>query len=108
MKKGDVLIVGLVSSLGREQYGQRPAILICDTKTDIIVVIPLTSNLGALRFPYTLTIFPDKENNLKETSIALIFQIRAIDRSRVVKVLGRISKNVEKKINSILKEMLDL
>jgi mRNA interferase MazF len=108
MKKGDVLIVDLVSSLGREQYGQRPAILICDTKTDIIVVIPLTSNLGALRFPYTLTIFPDKENNLKETSIALIFQIRAIDRSRVVKVLGRISKNVEKKINSILKEMLDL
>jgi len=108
MKKGDILIVDLISGLGREQYGQRPAILICDTKTDIIVIIPLTSNLGALRFPYTLTIFPDKENNLKETSVALIFQIRAIDKSRVVKVIGRINKNMEKKINSILREMLNI
>ncbi len=64
MNKGDICIVNLVIGVGYEQYGQRPAILISNTKTNIAVVIPLTTNLEALRFPYALTIFPDKQNNL--------------------------------------------
>ena len=32
---------------GREQEGIRPGIIIADTKTDLILVIPLTSNLEA-------------------------------------------------------------
>jgi len=61
MKKGDVCIIDLVAGVGHEQYSQRPAILISDTKTSIVVVIPLTSNLEALRFPYTLAILPNKK-----------------------------------------------
>jgi mRNA-degrading endonuclease toxin of MazEF toxin-antitoxin module len=65
MKKGDVCIVNLAVGVGHDQYGQRPAILISDTKIGIVIVIPLTSNLEALRFPFTLAILPDKQNNLK-------------------------------------------
>ncbi len=50
MKKGDVLIVNLTPEVGHEQYGQRPAILISDTKTSVAIVIPLTTNLEALHF----------------------------------------------------------
>ncbi len=108
MKKGDVIIVNLAYGVGHEQYGQRPAILISEVKPNIAIVVPLTSNLEALRFPYTLTIFPDKQNNLKQISVALIFQIRAIDKSRIVKVIGRINKNTEKKIDELLKSLLGL
>lgn len=51
MKKGGVCIVNLAVEVGHEQYGQRPAILISNPKTGILIVIPLTSNLEALRFP---------------------------------------------------------
>jgi mRNA interferase MazF len=108
MKKGDICIINLAVEVGHEQYGQRPAIVIADTGLGILIVIPLTSNLEALRFPYTLAILPDKQNNLKQKSVALIFHIRAIDKSRVLKTIGKINKQVERKIDFILKEMLGL
>jgi len=108
MTKGDVCIVNLVAGVGHEQYGQRPAILISDTKTDIAVVIPLTTNLEALRFPFTLTIFPDNQNNLKQKSVALVFHVRAIDKSRITKIIGRIDTNLQKKIDKMIREMLGL
>jgi len=108
MKRGDICIVNLVAGIGHEQYGQRPAILISDTKTGIVIVIPLTSNLEALRFPYTLAILPDKQNNLKQKSVALIFHIRAIDKTRILKVIGKINKQTQRKIDCILREMLEL
>jgi mRNA-degrading endonuclease toxin of MazEF toxin-antitoxin module len=51
---------------------------------------------------------PDKQNNLKQKSVALIFHIRAIDKTRVSKVIGKINAQTQKKIDSILKEMLEL
>ena len=108
MKKGDICVINLSVEIGHEQYGQRPAILISDTKTGIIIVIPLTSNLEALRFPYTSVILPDKQNNLKQKSVALIFHIRAIDKKRVSKIIGKINKQAQVKIDRILKEMLSL
>jgi mRNA interferase MazF len=108
MKKGDICIINLAVEVDHEQYGQRPAIVISDTGIGILIVVPLTSNLEALRFPYTLAILPDKQNNLKQKSVALIFHIRAIDKSRVVKIIGKINKQIEEKINFILKEMLGL
>ncbi|MBI4692019.1 MAG: type II toxin-antitoxin system PemK/MazF family toxin [Candidatus Terrybacteria bacterium] len=108
MKKGDVCIVNVATGVGHEQYGERPAILISDTKIGIVIVIPLTSNMEALKFPYTLTIFSDKQNNLSQDSVALIFQIRAVDKSRITKVIGKISTNFQKKIDKILKEVLVL
>ncbi len=108
MKKGDICIINLVAGVGHEQYGQRPAILISDTKTGIVIVIPLTTNLEALRFPFTLAILPDNENNLKEESMALVFHIRAIDKSRIIKIIGRISKDFQKKIDKMLIEILGL
>lgn len=108
MKKGDVCIINLAAGVGHEQYGQGPAILISDTKIDIVVVIPFTSNLEALRFFYTLAILPDKQNNLKQKSVALIFHLRAIDKTRISKVIGKINKQTQRKIDSIVKEMLGL
>jgi len=108
MRRGDVCIVNLVAGIGHEQYGQRPAILISDTKTGTAIVIPLTTNLEALRFPFTLAILSDRQNNLKQESVALVFHIRAIDKSRITKIVGKINTDLQKKIDKILREMLSL
>lgn len=108
MKQGSVCIVRLAEGDGREQYGERPAILISLPSTDIAVVIPLTSNLEALRFSYSLAVLPDKHNNLDQKSVALIFHIKAIDKRRIIKIIGKINKETQKKISKILKEMLGL
>jgi mRNA interferase MazF len=108
MKKGDLCLVNLSVGEGHEQYGNRPAIVISDTTIDIIVVIPITSNINALRFPYTITVFPDKQNNLNRESVGLVFHIRAIDKSRITKIIGKINKELLEKIDKILREMLRL
>ena len=57
MEKGEIWIVQLPYREGREQEGKRPAVIIADTKTDIILLMPLTSNLEALKkLPYTIEI----------------------------------------------------
>lgn len=40
MRKGDICVVDLSLGTGHEQRGERPAILISDTKTNIVVIIP--------------------------------------------------------------------
>ncbi|MBI3459270.1 type II toxin-antitoxin system PemK/MazF family toxin [Candidatus Azambacteria bacterium] len=108
MKKGDICVVDLFLGIGHEQNGKRPAIFFADTKTNIAIIIPLTSNIEALRFPYTLTIRPDKDNNLDEESVALIFHLRAVDNKRLSSPLGKINKQLIGKIDSILKKLLNL
>lgn len=56
MARGDVLLVSLPDSDKREEKGNRPAIAV---QTDIanspmLMVVPVTSSLGALRFPFVV------------------------------------------------------
>ncbi len=96
---------------GREQEGQRPAIIIKEiSETSIVIVIPLTSNLNHVNdLPYTIQINKTSTTNLKNDSVALIFQLRAIDHQRITNTqIGRIEENQANKIKTILKNMLEL
>jgi len=68
----------------------------------------MKKGLEALRFPYTLANLADKQNNLEQKSVALIFHLRAIDKTRISKIIGKINNQTQRKIDSILKEMLEL
>ena len=93
MARGDILLINLPVSDGREQSGRRPAVAV---QTDVsgepmLTIAPITSNLNALRFAYSIKIEPSEENGLTQTSIVMIFQMRAIDKSRIVKKIGTFS-----------------
>lgn len=56
MPRGDVLLVSLPPTDGREQSGQRPVVAV---QTDVagepmLIIAPITSNLAALRFAFTV------------------------------------------------------
>ena len=89
MKKGDICLINLEAGLGHEQYGQRPAILVSNINSGIVSVIPLTSNMEALRFPFALAILPSQQNKLQTESVALVFHFKSIDQSRIIKVVGQ-------------------
>lgn len=94
MDQGEVWMVSLPLADGREQGGQRPAIVLQDSivgqGSPLVIVAPLTSQLAALRFPGTWRLQPSEANGLSAVSVAMVFQLRALDRDRLVKRLGRI------------------
>ena len=100
--------IDLSHGTGHEQYGKRPAVLISDTKTNIAIVVPITSNMEALKFPHTLIIAPDKQNKLDQKSIAMIFQLRAVDKTRITKIIGRLNKNIGDTLDKMIRKMLNL
>ena len=108
MARGDVLLVSLPASDTREQSGRRPAVAV---QTDIsgepmLMIAPVTSNLTALRFAFSLQIEPSEENGLTQTSIIMVFQMRAIDKSRIIKRIGRLSSEDLKKVDAEIWKML--
>ena len=50
----------------------------------MVVIIPLTSSLEILEKPNTLKITSSKQNGLDKDSVALIFQMRALDARRMI------------------------
>ena len=106
MNKGEIWLVEMPETDGHEQSGPRPVMILADTISNIAVVIPFTSNVQSLRFPHTLEVEPSKENGLFGKSIALVFQIRAIDKKRMKKKIGRIESGLAKKIDNMLKNLL--
>lgn len=77
MPRGDVLLVGLPDSDKREERGNRPAIAVQAELADspMLMVVPVTSSLGALRFPFTVKLEPSIQNGLTLPSIAMIFGV---------------------------------
>lgn len=92
MKPGDVWVVHIPELGTHEQSGIRPAVVIARVTKTIVTIIPCTSNMTALRFPYTHLVEQTKENGLTASSVALVFHMRALDASYLQKKIGRIDK----------------
>jgi mRNA interferase MazF len=109
MKIGEIYLIELPFTDTKEQKGFRPAIILQDKRyTEILptlLIIPLTSQLNAQRFPATLLIKANKENGLEKDSVALVFQLRAIDQTRIKNRLGRLK---DEEINEIYRKIQDL
>lgn len=97
MTIGEIHWVELPDSGGREQAGRRPAIVIQNDNyagcLPTVLVIPLSSAIAALRFPGTTPIKADGRSGLRTDSVALVFQLRAIDRGRIKEKIGMVSES---------------
>ena len=108
MTRGDILLVGLPESDKREEKGNRPAIAVqTDTATSpMLMIIPVTSSLGALRFPFTVRIEPSEQNALTLPSVAMVFQMRAIDRKRIIQKIGELELQYLTQVDAEIWQML--
>ncbi len=92
MKPGDVWIVHIPELGTHEQSGVRPAVVVARVTRTIVTVIPCTSNMTALRFPFTHLVEQTKGNGLTAPSVALVFHMRALDASYLKKKIGQVDK----------------
>lgn len=108
MKKGGIWLVELPSTNGHEQASTRPVIVLAETEANIAIIVPFTSNLQALRFPHTIKVKPSKVNGLTSISVALVFQVRAIDKKRLKNKIGELENSTLNELDIILKKVLKL
>lgn len=62
-----------------------------ETYLPTVLLVPLTTQQDALRFQGTVLIEPDAQNNLPSISVALVFQLTALDKNSLESKIGRIS-----------------
>lgn len=99
MKVGEIYWTRLASRGGREQAGRRPGIILQkDTSLPTVLLVPLTTQQDALRFSGTVLIEPDLENSLPNISVALVFQLTALDKNSLERKIGKISNQYLKEI----------
>jgi mRNA interferase MazF len=108
MKRGDVFLFDLSVGIGHEQHGERPAILLSNPVNGMALVIPLTSNLKSLRLSHTLNVLPSKKNRLDCESVALVFQLKSVDKRRMIRRIGQLDGADIVQLNEILKDLLSL
>ena len=110
MKLGDIYLVVLPQIEGREQMGKRPAIIVQEEEYNLptVLIVPLTTKIKALDFAGTLLIKPDDKNHLDKESVALAFQLRAIDRKRLSMKIGELKVDQITKLQGLIKNLLGI
>jgi len=113
MKRGEIVYVNLPLVQGsHSQGGRRPSILVISEsalpKNPMVMMVPLTSNSAALRFPFTFQIDPSDQNGLSNPSVALVFQLCAVDRAHLGKVIGVLEAQHLSKIDDLIRQLLDV
>jgi mRNA interferase MazF len=110
MKRGDVFWVDLPLGAGRAQAGLRPVILMQDDEgpplCPTLVVVPLTSQMAATRFAHTVVLSPGSHSGLRVSSVALVAQITAVDRTLFRQQLGTLTAAEYEQECSILAAMI--
>ncbi len=108
MKKGEIWLADLPQQSGKEREGTRPILMLSDTKVGLTIIIPFTSSTQLSGYEYTIMIPKSNENGLNLDSTLSLFQIRSLDKKRLIHKLGNLENNHLNEINKTLKELLKL
>lgn len=110
IKRGEIYLANLDCSVGSEQSGIRPVLVI---QNDIgnkysptIIVLAITSK-SKKNIPTHVKIDSNIEG-IKKDSIILVEQVRTIDKSRLIKRIGKLDINKMNEIKEALKLSLNI
>ncbi|PYN30106.1 MAG: hypothetical protein DME01_28445 [Candidatus Rokuibacteriota bacterium] len=109
-RRGDVVLARLDPTLGVETKKTRPVIVLSNDAinhfAELAVVVPLTKNTSRLSPSHTLV--PKGIAGLAFPSKAVTEQIRAVDKRRLVRRLGRLAPELLAQVERALKNTLAL
>ena len=104
IKRGEVHLVELNPTRGREIRKTRPCVIVSPDELNrhlsTHIVAPLTT--GSLAYPFRV---PCRFKN--KVGHVVLDQIRTVDRDRLVRHLGRISPGTLKRVLTVLQEMFE-
>ena len=94
LKRGEVWLADLNPTQGSEQAGIRPVIIfqsdIVSQFSTTVIAIPLTANQRRASLPICLLI-RQGDGGLAQDSVALCFQMRVLDKTRLIRQLGQLN-----------------
>lgn len=108
--RGEIWLVGLDPTKGREQAGMRPALVVSvdifnHGAAELVVVIPVTSKAKGI--PLHVEVTPP-EGGLTMTSFVKCEDVRSISTSRLVRRLGKVSGQTVESVEDRLRILLGL
>ena len=110
IQKGDIFYANLGETVGSEQSGIRPVLVIQNNVgnkySPTLIITPLTSKAKKLAQPTHVII--GKSFGLTEYSYALLEQIRTIGRNRLLEYVGSVDESVMVKVDDALRVSLNL
>ena len=111
IRRGEIWIVNLDPTVGHEIKKSRPAVIIQNDMgnkySSVTIVAPMTSQHTEKVYPVEVLL--TKENSgISITSKALLNQIRAVDKRRLVKKVTKVDEETLQKIDEAIKISLGL
>lgn len=110
IKRGDIYIADFDPSFGQEIHKKRPVLIISNDILNQIsptlIVLPFSSVI-----PQTISFEKVKLSKIKglaKESVILVNHIRAIDKSRLIKKIGKLSKSKLEEVEESLKLVLGM
>jgi mRNA interferase MazF len=111
IKRGDICIVALHPVVGKEISKTRPAIIVSNDKNNAfsgtVTILPITSKNLKKIYPFEVFL-PKGSGNLPKDSKVKADQIRTLDKSRIVSILGKLGESEVKSVEKALKIHLAL
>ncbi|HIH43326.1 TPA: type II toxin-antitoxin system PemK/MazF family toxin [Candidatus Woesearchaeota archaeon] len=110
VKRGDIWLINLDPAIGHEIKKARPGVIIQNDYgnkySQITIIAPITSQKIEQVYPFE--VFLKQGKALEKDSKALLNQIRAVDKIRLVKKLGSVNEEELHNIDDALKISLGL
>ncbi len=111
IKRGEIWLVNLDPTVGYEIKKSRPSIIIQNDVgneySPITIIAPVTSKNLENIYPIEVLLLR-KNSGLEKNSKILLNQIRAIDKKRLIKRIGKIDNETLSKLDEALKISLGL
>ena len=110
-RRGDIYMANLNPFKGSEQGGTRPVLVLQNNRGNLfcptLIVAPLTTQVNKKKDQPTHYLLSGVRG-LPEDSVALLEQIKTIDKSRIISYLGKVSKEEMKGVDEALKISLGI
>ena len=114
MKRGDVYWADLAPRSGAEQTGRRPVVVVSHDGFNqtpgwmSIIVVPVSSSSFQAKRGPTVVGLPTGAGGVSKASVAVCHQATTIDRAKLTKRIGALSRETLRAVESGLKAAMDL
>jgi mRNA interferase MazF len=103
--RGDIYYADLGNTIGSEQGGIRPVIIVQNDVgnkfSPTVIVAPITRRQTKAKLPTHIELSPS-ETGLDRDSLALLEQVRTVDKIRLKEKTGSVKPNLMSKLNHAL------
>lgn len=111
IRRGDIFLVALDPVIGSEQGKTRPCLVVQNNYgnkfSPITIIVPLTKTRFEKEYLTNVEVNA-KESGLTFDSTILLNQIRAIDKSRLLKRLTSLNQSIMNRVDTAIKASLGL